>query len=369
MNRNSVYVNWALTFAAAAVCLAPFPAVAAADDAAYCRKMQARAESEAAVLLWPTVSGQALRFQPRDALDPTVGGSDDWQYRGALELSPIDIYKGLNVLRIGDADCGLHEATVMAQELLAQGSDYGRLSALRRQSEFLEAKRAGVEALRAKAQEQYRAKLITLVDLDDVRARAGELERKTLQVRGEVERLEARGLAPSSLSLADLAERIRDRSAAYEREASSLRAISPWTMSVGGGVTTQARSSPPAYFALLQVGLSLGAFARGASETRYQEARSEEVAKAGYELPQQLHVFREDAAKRAATAARELASLGEELRFLDEAAQALRHADVPAASKVAMSLELRTTSLQSDEIYLRALLGELARLNEEAHAS
>src|SRR5262245_41274074 len=103
-----------------------------AEESAYCRKVEARAGSDASLLMWPRLMLQGIRFprSPQIDLGPTVGSG--LQARVAMSYSPLDLYKGTRVLRIGEADCKQHEASSDVQDILEHGLDEARLSALAR---------------------------------------------------------------------------------------------------------------------------------------------------------------------------------------------------------------------------------------------
>src|SRR5437773_992437 len=98
-----------------------------ANESAYCHKVEARAASDAALLMWPHLFIQGIRF-PRSAqidVGPTAGKG--YQARVGLTYSLLDIYKGARVLRIGDADCKQHEASADLEDIVAHGLDGARL--------------------------------------------------------------------------------------------------------------------------------------------------------------------------------------------------------------------------------------------------
>src|SRR5262245_33299074 len=95
------------------------PAIARAEDSAYCRKVRAQAAADRSLLQWPRVFLEGIRFPTSSRLDlgPTVG--NNYQGRVGLVFSPLDVYRGELVRRVGDADCADHEAAAHIDDALA----------------------------------------------------------------------------------------------------------------------------------------------------------------------------------------------------------------------------------------------------------
>src|SRR4029453_3358013 len=90
----------------------------AAPSSSYCREVHARAAGDAALLMSPQIMVQAVRFPSDGALDISESTGGHAQLRAELGFSPLDFYKGLRVLRLGDAECELHERARRAQDIL-----------------------------------------------------------------------------------------------------------------------------------------------------------------------------------------------------------------------------------------------------------
>src|SRR5687767_10863955 len=80
-------------------------------QSSYCRKTQARAEGDAALLAMPRLTASALRFPSAEAVElgPTLG--DGYQIRVGVSASLTDIARSAHVRRIAQADCEQHEHT------------------------------------------------------------------------------------------------------------------------------------------------------------------------------------------------------------------------------------------------------------------
>jgi hypothetical protein len=339
--------------------------LASADESAYCRKVRARASSDAALMFAPSVQAHGIKFPNNGTIDSGVTTGAGYQFRAVLTFSPLDFYRGFRVLRLGDADCEQHLAVEEAQNILEQGADFGRLPALRRQVAILDAKRSTWQALLAMNEERLAAHTISLADATEVRARVSDLELKRTRVAGEISKLEARGLESTRKGLATLAADVRAAAMRFEREASHVRALDAWDVRVTGGVIPQ--DKPVDFFGMIQVGYNFGGFWRNAYESRYLDARAEELRGSRHELEDRLSRFR-DAMRSAATQARgELAVVEHSLTTLGTARAALEKSDAPGAPHALTVVELELVSIESDREFLTALLEELTRLQEESH--
>jgi len=349
-------------FAVAAAGCMLLAGAARADESDYCSRVRARTAGDAALLFSPSLQLQGIKF-PRDGmLDLGATTGTEYQLRAALSFSPLDIYKGSLLLRVGDADCEQHEATWNAQELLLAGADFGRLPALAQEAAYLDSQKGSWEAIVAKGEKRLAAGASTLLEASDLRKRAADLERKQAQVAGEIARLRGLGLdrfdgTTLSPSLAGEVER---RAIDYEKEVSQVRRLDPWGVTVTGGIVPQ--DSPIDYFGIVQVSFNFGAFERYAKESRYLEARSREIANARYEVPSQLERFRKQVQAANRQAEQELAVVERSLSALRGTRAALAdHADAPAVANALAVTDLAITDGESDRVYLSALVERLSR--------
>lgn len=343
------------------------PSIAQADDApsAYCRKVEARADGDAALLFAPSVTADAIKFPDSSAIDAGVLKGSSLQLRSGLSWSPLDAYKGFRVLRVAKADCTAHESVVTVREVLAQGEDFGRLPALRKQAAFLEASRATWEAIAQKANERTAAKVTSVLEENEIRARVSELTRKHVAVTGEIAILEARGVEAFRGMLSALVTKLETDSARFESEASHVRSLDPWDVRLSGGVIPHER--PVDYYAILHVSFNFGAFSRNAAETRYLEARADEQKKARYETRGQVERFRAQAKTGAARARRDGELLDKQIQSLVTVRDALASSEAPNAPHAHAIIELGRISLEAERTYSTALAEELARLENDRH--
>ena len=337
------------------------------QDSAYCKKVRARASGDAALLFAPTVQAQAIKFPNNGTTDAGVTTGAGYQFRAALSFSPLDFYKGFRVQQVGDADCEQHEAVVSAQQVLAQGADYGRLPALRKQVEFLDRRRPTWEAVLAKSEERVAAHVESLREAMEIRSRIMALGRAREHVQGDVDRLEARGIEAYRGPLSVLVDAADRQVMQLERKASHVRSLDAWDVRVVGGVIPQA--APVDYYGMLQVGFNLGAFSRNAQETRYLDARAEELKKARYELRDQVDKFRAQMRSAIAQAKRELIVIERQRAMLAADRTALGQADAPNAPHALAMIDLDAVLVESERVFLETLITELSHFQENDNAS
>jgi hypothetical protein len=333
-----------------------------AADSPYCRKVHARAAADAAVLMWPQLLVQGIKYPAGVTLDPSLGtltrsASGDFQLRTGFAYSLIDLFKGFDALIVGDADCAQHDTWERLEELLSGLDDVGKLSALRRQAAYLEAHRSEWQALRARAEERFAARVISIVELGDLQARTVELERKMVRVQGEAERIAARALPGSPDGLPQLADAYVERSLKLEQLIARARRLDGWQVRVTAGMVPT--NQPPDWFGLVELSVNFGVFARLHKDRQAVAARADELAQARYELPARIREWQKQLLLTVRQARRELAIVEEQQAFVMSTRQSLQ---APHGANVAHALAITTLDeilVQSDLVYLRAFVGEL----------
>ena len=356
-----------------ATCLIAFASAgrASAQESAYCAKVRARAASDAALLIAPAVRLEGVKLpsalQKGGTVDPSsTSESSGYQIRAGLTLSPLDMYKGFKVMDLADADCAQQHATVSAQELLQQSTFYGRLPALRKQREFLDASRARWETVATKTDARLEAKVTTLAEADDVHLRITGLERSREQVVGEIARLEATGVDGKRAALTELVHTIEATSAHYEDKASYIRTLDTWDVRLTGGYVPAAFGQNADYFGVIQLSYNLGGYWRNSAESRYVAARHDELKSARHESVDQLRSFREQMRTTANQAAREVAIVERRVAALSSSRTALASTDAPGAAHALALIELEVLAAESERVFLNALIEELMHLEEKS---
>lgn len=339
---------------------------ARADESAYCRKVEARAAADASLLIAPRVLVEGVKspsaLQTGGKLDPTSPGHG-YQLRAGLSWSPLDAYKGVRVMKVGELDCEQHETVVTAQQLLVQAPDLGRLAALREQAAYLDAQQAVWEGISTRMTERFAAQNTSLIELEEVRAQSAALARLRAQIGGEIARLEATGIETYRGSIPELVRRIGEKAMAFEQEASHVRKLDAWSFNITGGYL------PPIYgpgsadfFGVVQLGYNIGGPWQSKAENRYLGAREEELQKSRYELARQLQVLRVHVKGASAQATRELAIIERRSSELAVLRETVARSEAPAAAHAAARIELEAISMQADRVFLTGLIRELSHL-------
>ena len=365
-SRRSLSKCPLLCAALAAVAVTATSASAQADEAAYCRKVRARAAADAALLEAPQVLAEAIRapsgLQPGGKLDPTTPGHG-YQIRAGFTFSPLDLYRGTRITVVAGADCEQHEAVTAAQEMLIHAPELGRLAALRDQAAFLDAERPSWEGVVAKMSARFAAQTATLVDLETVRAQTSGIARQRAQIAGEIAHLEATGLADYRGSIPALIRQIHDKSMSFEREASHVRSLDAWKVNITGGYL------PPIYgpgtsdfFGVVQVAYSLGGPWHNAEDGRYLSARAEELSKSRQETERQLQLLVESVRAASVQASRELEIVERRIAEIDSLRIIVAASDASSAGVALAHLDLDKLSAQADRVFLASLVRELSRL-------
>jgi hypothetical protein len=339
---------------------------ALAEDQAYCRKVRAGAASEAALLMWPRLILQGIRFPERTSLDvgPTVGSG--LQLRAAVTFSPTDFYRGLRVQSIGDLVCEGHEKQVAVERVLANGAGAARLAGLRRQADFLESRRQGWRELAARAEERLSAQVVTVMEFDELRRHVDALELKLVKVQSERKQLETRGTDLPEEAPEALVREYEERTMEAERESSAVRSLDAWQFRVTGGVIPQER---PDWYGLAELSVSLGAPARNRHERRYLDARATELRDAPYELEDQWRHLRDETAAVLAEARHELELVERQIAVIDTTRRALETSDAKSVAHARDTIAVEQMSVESDRVFLETQINALTAFLEGRRGS
>jgi hypothetical protein len=389
------------------------PAAAFARDTPYCKQVRARAQSDADLLMMPRVLVQGIRFpEGAQQFDSGATTAQGYQLRAGFSFSPVDFYKGRATLGVGGAECARHEAELELDAVLTRGTDDARLDALHEQGVFLRAKSADWRALHARAAARLEKRIITVVEFTNVQHFVDALERKLVQVEGDAGQLEARaqhtrplpfstpprggqagapaagnpppssappgavqpGAVPpggfvaassASATLPALAGNYMDATLRYEREVSSLRRLDEWRLQMTGGVIPQ---TPSDWYGTVELSVSLGALVRGAHEDQYIEARAETLARASDGIDRRLRQFRGEIAALLGQAERDLGVVEHSLEVLRATRTVLESSEAESVAQAREILTIEQLSVESDSVFLRALVRALQTLAERARS-
>jgi hypothetical protein len=331
--------------------------------------VKARASSEAAVLIAPRLLAQAIRYPKSGQIDASnaAGASRDIELRVGLSISPIDTLRGVSVLRVGDADCTQHELGEAIEVLLRQDTSSAQLKARRAEATYLASRRPEWLELLGKADVRLKARLITVTEMHELRRLADELERRSAQVHADLLTLEAKTEGPKPPRVAVSPKRYAESVDQLEREASHLRTFDAWSFRLtGGAVPDPGRSGRSVdWFGFAEIGYSLGGVPQTSAESRYLEARREELSASPQELPRKLGVFRRLLAAQRTGSELELGVVEAQLGRIRATLDALEGFDSPDAVQSRARLVLESISVEADAIFLRRTLRELGQLLEQ----
>ena len=146
----------------------------------------------------------------------------------------------------------------------------------------------------------------------------------------------------------------------FERQASHVRSLDPWSVQLSGGVIPQ--DDPVDYFGIVQIGYNFGGLWHSSYESRYLEARAEEVKGARYEVSEQLRRMRAEAKAAREQARRELAIAERTVSTLSSARLAVEKSEAPNAPHALAVLDLELIGAESERVFLSTLDKELAAI-------
>jgi hypothetical protein len=168
-----------------------------------------------------------------------------------------------------------------------------------------------------------------------------------------------------SATLPALASRYMDAALRFERESTSLRRLDEWRLSMTGGVIPQ---TPSDWYGTVELSFSLGGLVRGAHEDNYLEARAETLARASDGVDTRLTQFRAEVAALLQQAERDLEVVEHSLDVLRTTRTALEGSEAESVAQAREILTIEQLSVESDSVFLRALLRALTTLAERARS-
>lgn len=345
------------------------PSIAAAQPSPSCRRLSARAASEAALLFAPEVSLAALRIP--GVGDTTGAGTFQgrgFQVRGALSWSPLDALRGAWVLETADRECRRVEARARLAAALASGAVLGKLEALGEQLTYLEAQTPRVRAIVQAGIDRRAAEVSTAAQLRALRLRAAVLERRQLAVRAERDALLDAADEEASRDLrADLAT-YEEATMAMEGRRSALRRLTPWQVQMRGGVIP---TEPVDWYGAVELRVDLGTIAQAGAEDAYLAARVDELEESRNELRASVERQERAIARSVRELAEGLELLDAQIELLDQQRALLTEAaaETGAAHHALALTELNRIELEGERRYQARLLAERRAHLHEGSAS
>ncbi len=357
----------AATVVAVAVLLHALPA--GGQSSPYCTRIRERAAGDAALLVAPRLLVQGLRFPDNGTLEGGLVVGNGFQLRVGVAFSATDLYKGLGLRQVADADCRAHDARVQLDRTLAgEGDADARQTGLEAQVAFLDDHRAAARQAVDRAVARFTAHAITLIELEDVRGRAATLERMEIEARGQAAQLAAKRSAPAAVltSTERLARTYAEATGDLDRASAHLAAAQPWQLEVTGGVIPSSRFD---WYGILQMGFNLGGFVQSGHAAAYARAHEQEIAAASYEPASRLAQRRQQLVAVRDQARLELDLLGRELEVVESTARALEGADAATAVHQRDRLALDQLALAARRAFQDAYLTAVQRILDTDRAS
>lgn len=345
-------------------------ATAFADPGAgsfYCRKVQAKAGAEQALLLAPRLLVQGLRYPTGQVLDPNTFGVAGVQMRAGLSFSATDFVKGLLLPSIADSDCERQDSQTELESLMESASHWGERPALDAQVAYLIEKQRTWAALLEAEEQLFARRAVTLLELNEFRARITELERRLSQTRGRSAQM-ASEENPTPRPLAEARARYLSQVERFERNSAGARALDAFGLRVWGGASISDR--PTDWFAVAEFTVSLGGIHQAVQDRRYVAARLDEATQARYELGDRSKDLEQRLKMQKAQALEELKLLDTEIAGFEKTRTSLETISVHGADHAIGVLKLEEISKGADRVYLRRLVESLSQyLSQDASAS
>lgn len=343
-----------VTAALVALGVATAAPAAQAEDATsdYCRKVTARADGDAALLMAPTASAQLIRY-PQSALLDSLGVSAgrDVQPRATMSIGFVDIYKGLGVVDVARKDCTRQELSATLQEMLLVRDAVAKRYALERRLAYYQEHSPVLEELLAQTEARFVAGTSTLVEVHQVRRRVLEATLRATETEGALDALRQRGELPSA-SLEDVLAKYEAASVAYEGSVEHVRNLQPWKVGLTTGVTALPTLD---YFGALEVSYNLGGLFSTRAEARAVSARAAELRSARYEMRSQVELLQKEIRVQVAILRRQVARLDEEIARVARDRAAVEPSDAPGRHHLIAMLTVEAIDLESERVFLNAL--------------
>lgn len=247
------------------IAIAPAKALAqAATDDGYCDYVEGSASADAATLQAPQLFGQfGYIEQPQFAETPTTGTSN-LRLLGGIRYSITNILAGSATKSRAKADCRRHKASAMMRNATTMYAVAARVK-------VLEEAQPEAEKMLAEINAGLEARRVTIPEATAMRLRVEELRSLAAVARRELAALPAR----NQQSLRTVLEQYRDADADMERSEARLRSLRAYDLSVRVGLD-QFLEGPDTglnYFAVVQVGVNLGALWVGSGNSRAAAGR------------------------------------------------------------------------------------------------
>jgi hypothetical protein len=261
----------------------------ASFDDGYCDFVEGTASANAATLYAPELFGQfGYIEQPAFAVTP---GTDTSNLRiiGGIRWSLTNIVAGAATKSLARADCKRHNALAKLRQVTdsMRGGSGGSAPLALAAARALSAKlrvysdaQKEADRILADVTADLEAKRTTAPDAIGTRMRVEDLRSNAADIQTTLAALPPEIAANSNTPLSGLLEAYTAADAQVEKSAARLRSIRAYDVSVRGGVDQflDSTTSKANYFAVVQVGINLGALWTGSGNKRAARGRKQFAA-------------------------------------------------------------------------------------------
>lgn len=212
----------------------------------------------------------------------------DWQLRGVLSWSPLDLARGVMLIDQTGTECTALGAATRVRRALEQGDSLGELQARRAEEAVLVQALPRLQEMLAASRMRASEGLGTSEQLTALESEIVRIERRRAQLLAEIQRLSEDGQGDASADVESDLALYESSTMALESQRSTYRRMSPWIVQVRGGVVPTGEVD---WFGQLQVGYNLGGIAQQFSEDAVLAARRAELAEDADELRQHVETL------------------------------------------------------------------------------
>jgi len=323
----------------------------------FCRRTKARAETHAAKLEWPSLAADLMRA-PYVVADPSLAipiaqSEAIMQLRVAANFSVTDFLKARKVREVAEAECDVHAAEEALRAIAIMTPDIWTLQALEARKAYLEAHKAEWDGRLALATTGLHSRAWTLDEHEMIASRVDTLERDLADTSGRVQQLKSRLVSMPAGDWDSMRSVAFERAVRAEQRRSDLELMDGWNVGLSAGALVPFSSTGPTAIGGVHVTYNLGHTAMKAAESRFREARTEELDQAPYEAPSSL--ARYGAISRATLEALETQLATAEVRRqrVEGTLHLLKSRGAAMVPRVIMALELEIMAVEADRVYLQ----------------
>lgn len=343
-----------LLYASIVFLLIPHSNVFADGAELRCRSIIGLAEAKAQLLYGPSVR-LLFSHQPYggdDSPEQTLGNAG-YGIRALVSFSPLDLVRAGRILNAAEAECAAVRAAEPVADLVLQGVQYGRASALRAQIAFIELQTNRVDELLEASRQRRERQINTVLEEDELLLRALRLRRVLAAARQELAVLDAQDfnqeVSPTNW---DSVEGYEQQILELERVDSTLRRLSAWDVSLQLGPVPGDEWD---WYGQVALTVDLGGVGQVRAEQRYLAARADDIRGHDEDLRMQLTELRETLEVSAAEFVHELELVDEQLTVIARERTQIQERSGSGWQHLDAALEFDAMLFEAERAYLQRL--------------